>query len=548
MSCIIRTAVFGFLHLDRTNIGIYIHLILIFSTWLPIVYTIGIVNQFINLIRGCLVYSVNRVIIHRPLIEIDFSLNNCYINQAITPKNGVLVLIFATLGYYFFHLFPLFLVLSYLGCSKDIFWCSLDFVKYTLTSLRLPSNRMVIFRSVNPVSYVGILSLYALSDRYKEIIQYESEQSETFDIENFDEFKYPRAEFTKQYQEEFYKHEPVTLYNPPHDPYDLKKGCWKTSLAQYTPGKWAERSFLKGLYTRNAMHSATIPYKFPPYLGVNAKATPNSHVYNEVIMANADSLKALENMPWCNTKEDSVSALTSAFLNHYFKDSEDYGVYPESRDSSESKGKADFRIKVLKDKNLRTPGAIDYTSTIVEVKTTTGQSPYAGVEQLRGYYDDTVKKNPEFNTNSQNQNNNMRRYAILVCGTKIAFFCFDEILWNRSEYFLSKLANGDHAGVLSMRLGERGIETVPHRECFNSPSKWYDIQKINHGIPLTALASYIEMTSLPPRRSSLNPNVLLEMSRNPKSKQWISVAKTEEGVVYGVNFKGELCQKPSTQV
>ena len=337
-----------------------------------------------------------------------------------------------------------------------------------------------------------------------QLLEWESKQAETCDIEEFPGYHYARADLTEQYLEEFYKHEPVIWHDAP-SPDD------RHNLAEYTEAKCAPRGYVKGLYTQNAKHSATIPYRFPYGPGLKVKPSHNLHIYNEVLMSNIKKLKALENADFMY-KEDLVGAVTSTFLNHYFKPSAHYGVYPESRALNESKGKADFRVKVLKDKNLRTPTDLDFTSTIVEVKTTTGDYPYAGVAQLTGYYDETVANNPAMNTNSQNQANNMRHYAILICGTKIAFFCIDEILWNRGDDYVFKYANGDHAGAFCMQLGERGIEVIPHRACFNSPSKWYDLawdDALQHAIPITALASYLPMTSIPPSRSCVNPNVLL---------------------------------------
>ena len=175
---------------------------------------------------------------------------------------------------------------------------------------------------------------------------------------------------------------------------------------------------------------------------------------------------------------------------------------------------------------------------------TTGDSPYKGTEQLRGYYDDTIAKLPNKYVYSQYQANRLGVYMILICGSKMAFYCMDKTLWNRGMKFLSKYSSGLQGGMLCMRLGDKGIEVIPQRECFNSPSKWYDVTWDNHHVPVTALARYIGLTCLPPVTSSVNPNILLQMAVNPRTKGWVEVCTQSDGVVLGVNFKGELCRKP----
>ena len=188
VACTIRMTIFSFLDLDKSTISLYLHVILIFCTWLPIVYTIGIINQLINCTKDLFIGDKE---IRE--INIDFSLNSFYINQAITWKNLFLVLIFATWSYSFLTLFSLFLVVSYMGCSKDFILSSLKYMKYTLTSLRLPPNKMIIIRSVLPAAASSFGCVLGSSEVNSGIIEQNLYKNNLYENNNLVSHLYDKA-------------------------------------------------------------------------------------------------------------------------------------------------------------------------------------------------------------------------------------------------------------------------------------------------------------------------------------------------------------------
>ena len=110
ISYIIRTTTFSYLDLNRED-NVCIFLIIIFSTWFPVMYVFNIARQFINSIRV-------------PNVRIDLSIHNEQLNHVITVYNCFLVLAFATMSYY---LTPLSFVMSFLGyddsfSSRLVLW------------------------------------------------------------------------------------------------------------------------------------------------------------------------------------------------------------------------------------------------------------------------------------------------------------------------------------------------------------------------------------------------------------------------------------------
>ena len=110
ISYIIRTTTLSYLDLNRQD-NVCIFLIIIFSTWFPVMYVFNIARQLINSIRA-------------PNVRINWSIHNEQLNHVITVYNFFLVLAFAITNFY---LTPFSFVMSFLDyddyfSSRLVLW------------------------------------------------------------------------------------------------------------------------------------------------------------------------------------------------------------------------------------------------------------------------------------------------------------------------------------------------------------------------------------------------------------------------------------------
>ena len=133
ISYAIRTTTFSCLGLDR-NYNVCIFLIIIFSTWFPVIYVFNIIKQLINLI-------------HVPTAQINWSMHNRQLDGAITVLNCILLLAFATTNYY---LTPLLFVMSFLDYDEDFSY------RFVLCTNEPESSSGVRIKSENSDSNVQI--------------------------------------------------------------------------------------------------------------------------------------------------------------------------------------------------------------------------------------------------------------------------------------------------------------------------------------------------------------------------------------------------------
>ena len=143
----IRSGVYGCLGLHRANVDLYTFILIIFCTWLPVVYIFNILIQLISLI--C------KLITHVPIIlryghmgyepvlpRVNFSINQKHFNT-ININNGILVLIFSIGAYCFMNFWSIVLLYHLLGTSKlDILFnlpsISFNLAKHILHDIRQP--------------------------------------------------------------------------------------------------------------------------------------------------------------------------------------------------------------------------------------------------------------------------------------------------------------------------------------------------------------------------------------------------------------------------
>ena len=121
ISYCIRKMVFYCLHMYEVELLTY--LVIVFSTILPVLYTYHIVITVINFICKPITFAPfllkNGVVVYVPVFtQINLSIHNKELHSSLTIRNIILVLIFATFGYYFKPLFYMILFYNSLGLSE----------------------------------------------------------------------------------------------------------------------------------------------------------------------------------------------------------------------------------------------------------------------------------------------------------------------------------------------------------------------------------------------------------------------------------------------
>ena len=123
----IRSGVYGCLGLHRASVNIYIFILIIFCTWLPVIYTFNILIQLIPLICKLITYVL--ILLRyghmgsKPVLpRVNFSINHKHFDT-INILNGVLVLAFSFGSFCFMNLWFMVLLYHFLGISKlEILW------------------------------------------------------------------------------------------------------------------------------------------------------------------------------------------------------------------------------------------------------------------------------------------------------------------------------------------------------------------------------------------------------------------------------------------
>ena len=123
ISFFIRSSVFKYLGICRDSVYLCTFISIIFSTWLPVIYTLNILIQ----LRSWVYESINYVLFvlsdgvigYEPVFtRMNFSIYNKEFDNVINFKTCFLVLTFSIVGYYFMKILPIIYILSLSGISK----------------------------------------------------------------------------------------------------------------------------------------------------------------------------------------------------------------------------------------------------------------------------------------------------------------------------------------------------------------------------------------------------------------------------------------------
>jgi mRNA-degrading endonuclease HigB of HigAB toxin-antitoxin module len=418
LSCLIRIPLFSLI--DFSNISnIYTYALIIFGTWLPIVYIIGLFNQIIFLY--C--YGTKK--------KINFSLT--YVKEVITRDNAKVLLFFLILG--FTLKWSGYLLMNILGSSKsnptggspvpDGQPPNMDL---PIRILHEPDNKKDIsdqWWNLNPYNY------FIMGDKVKQL-----QGDKVISPFNKNQFiaisVLEKNGFTKQGSSQSWA---LDKSNKNIVNKNILRSLKSTGIKKLEYVRVDEFNCVSLTYARNrctAFITKLIGSKIPKGLLPTIQLDDSYTKYSVL----RKQFELVEKYP---NKEFEVKALMNGILNHYFRKEHGYLVASENKSGV---GQIDFIVKVESGNEL-------ITGLCVELKAKKGDSWTKLLKQISNYADnDKFIENP---------------FIMCVKGNEVSYFIFEQDFHTKMKFHLKGIA---FDGLLGTYADSEGIKIVPQENVF----------------------------------------------------------------------------------